>query len=67
MKPFIPHIDTNKRKRKKRFIVMKTLSSLNLYSLNHLHIQNTAALIIFIMLYIISLVVIYLMTESLYF
>ena len=46
---------------------MKTLSSLNLYSLNHLHIQNTAALIIFIMLYIISLVVIYLMTESLYF
>ena len=38
---------------------MKTLrSSLNVYSFNHLHIQNTAALIIFIMLHIISLVVI---------
>lgn len=58
----------NKRKRKKCFYCHeKLLGVLLIFILfYHLHVQNTAALIyIFIMSYIISLVVIYLMTESL--
>ena len=52
------------RRKKKNFLVVITL---RIYSLNNFHMQPRAVLIIFVTLYIVSLVLIYLMTGSLYF
>ena len=42
------------------------MRTLRIYSLNHFHILHTAVFVIFIMLYFMSLVLIYLVTGSLY-